>query len=106
MDQLLITPQTAINAIIIYPTSLKRTYNKAFPTGDSNTSSAQQPPKEKKQRVTSHRKTRTGKKLFPCTVPGCDKSFLNKNNLTIHIRTHTGERPFPCPFDGCDKSFA
>ena len=98
--------EAAKKAIDVRSDFLKRTYQKAFPTDGNNSFSAQQPPKEKKHRVTSHRKTRTDKKLFPCTVPGCNKSFTRKNHVTTHIRTHTGERPFPCPFDGCNKFFA
>lgn len=37
------------------------------------------------------------RKLFPCTVPGCDRSFTKKGNLTVHIRTvHGGEKRFAC----------
>lgn len=37
------------------------------------------------------------RKLFPCTVPGCDRSFTKKGNLTVHIRTvHDGEKRFAC----------
>ncbi|BDD54585.1 Strongly-conserved Zn-finger binding protein (TFIIIA) [Monascus purpureus] len=36
-------------------------------------------------------------RLFPCTVPGCDRSFTKKGNLTVHIRTvHEGEKRFVC----------
>ncbi|KAL2007877.1 hypothetical protein VTN00DRAFT_7859 [Thermoascus crustaceus] len=37
------------------------------------------------------------RKVFPCTVPGCDRSFTKKGNLTVHIRTvHDGEKRFVC----------
>ncbi|EAW23255.1 C2H2-type zinc finger protein [Aspergillus fischeri NRRL 181] len=37
------------------------------------------------------------RKTFPCTVPGCDRSFTKKGNLTVHIRTvHQGEKRFVC----------
>lgn len=37
------------------------------------------------------------RKVFPCTVPGCDRSFTKKGNLTVHIRTvHEGEKRFAC----------
>ncbi|OOF97303.1 hypothetical protein ASPCADRAFT_143623 [Aspergillus carbonarius ITEM 5010] len=37
------------------------------------------------------------RKVFPCTVPGCDSSFTKKGNLTVHIRTvHQGEKRFIC----------
>lgn len=36
-------------------------------------------------------------KLFPCTAPGCDRSFTKKGNLTVHVRTvHNGEKRFAC----------
>jgi hypothetical protein len=37
------------------------------------------------------------RRIFPCTVPGCDRSFTKKGNLTVHIRTvHEGEKRFVC----------
>lgn len=37
------------------------------------------------------------RKIFPCTVPGCERSFTKKGNLTVHIRTvHEGEKRFAC----------
>lgn len=37
------------------------------------------------------------RRVFPCTVPGCDRSFTKKGNLTVHIRTvHEGEKRFIC----------
>lgn len=37
------------------------------------------------------------RKLFPCSYPGCDRSFTKKGNLTVHIRTvHEGEKRFVC----------
>ena len=37
------------------------------------------------------------RKVFPCTVPGCDRSFTKKGNLNVHVRTvHEGERRFVC----------
>ncbi|KAJ9363121.1 hypothetical protein C8Q69DRAFT_420326 [Paecilomyces variotii] len=37
------------------------------------------------------------RKIFPCTVPGCDRSFTKKGNLTVHVRTvHDGEKRFVC----------
>ncbi|KAL0081079.1 hypothetical protein J3Q64DRAFT_1756458 [Phycomyces blakesleeanus] len=34
--------------------------------------------------------------MFPCTHPGCNKVFTRLYNLTSHARTHTPDRPFPC----------
>lgn len=37
------------------------------------------------------------RKIFPCTVLGCDRSFTKKGNLTVHVRTvHEGEKRFAC----------
>ncbi|PYH96410.1 hypothetical protein BO71DRAFT_375526 [Aspergillus ellipticus CBS 707.79] len=37
------------------------------------------------------------RKVFSCTMPGCDSSFTKKGNLTVHIRTvHQGEKRFIC----------
>jgi general transcription factor IIIA len=37
------------------------------------------------------------RKVFPCTIGGCDRSFTKKGNLTVHIRTvHRGEKRFGC----------
>ena len=37
------------------------------------------------------------RKVFKCTVDGCDRSFTKKGNLTVHIRTfHEGEKRFAC----------
>lgn len=37
------------------------------------------------------------RKVFPCTVPGCERSFTKRGNLTVHVRTvHEGEKRFGC----------
>ncbi|KKK22645.1 C2H2 transcription factor (TFIIIA) [Aspergillus rambellii] len=37
------------------------------------------------------------RRIFPCTFPGCDRSFTKKGNLTVHVRTvHDGEKRFIC----------
>eukprot|EP01125_Pyxidicula_operculata_P014151 TRINITY_DN469_c3_g1_i1.p1 TRINITY_DN469_c3_g1~~TRINITY_DN469_c3_g1_i1.p1 ORF type:complete len:581 (+),score=181.44 TRINITY_DN469_c3_g1_i1:2874-4616(+) len=71
-------------------------------------------------------------KLFQCTFPGCDKTYIYQHHLKNHIQTyHSGEtntqysmsemekkptpskkvnsqsnRPFKCSHKNCDKSFA
>jgi general transcription factor IIIA len=37
------------------------------------------------------------RKVFPCMVSGCDRSFTKKGNLSVHVRTvHNGEKRFVC----------
>lgn len=37
------------------------------------------------------------RKIFHCTVAGCDRSFTKKGNLNVHVRTvHDGEKRFVC----------
>ncbi|CAG7950198.1 unnamed protein product [Penicillium nalgiovense] len=37
------------------------------------------------------------RKIFPCTHPGCDRSFTKQGNLNVHTRTvHEGQRQFVC----------
>ncbi|EED16859.1 C2H2 transcription factor (TFIIIA), putative [Talaromyces stipitatus ATCC 10500] len=37
------------------------------------------------------------RRQFPCTVPGCGRSFTKKGNLAVHVRTvHEGEKRFVC----------
>ncbi|KIK90842.1 hypothetical protein PAXRUDRAFT_662159 [Paxillus rubicundulus Ve08.2h10] len=45
-----------------------------------------------------------GKKArYPCTHPGCTKSYPKPSRLAEHCRSHTGERPFTC--GECGKSY-
>jgi hypothetical protein len=34
------------------------------------------------------------RKRYPCSMPGCHKSFYQKTHLEIHTRAHTGVKPF------------
>lgn len=43
------------------------------------------------------------KKRYPCTFPGCFKTFSQKYNATAHRRTHTRESLVPCVV--CGKQF-
>ncbi|GAM38065.1 hypothetical protein TCE0_033f08513 [Talaromyces pinophilus] len=37
------------------------------------------------------------RRQFPCTIPGCERSFTKKGNLAVHVRTvHDGEKRFVC----------
>lgn len=42
-------------------------------------------------------------KVFPCTVPNCDKKFKQRYNLLMHKRTHNKRARFPC--DKCSRTF-
>jgi len=42
----------------------------------------------------------------PCTVVGCDRTFLSKFSLNRHMKQHhLGIRPFVCDFPGCLRTF-
>jgi uncharacterized Zn-finger protein len=43
-------------------------------------------------------------KKFPCTEPGCTKSFTRRYNLSAHLRCHRSEKPFACT--ECPLKFA
>ena len=42
-------------------------------------------------------------KKFPCTFPGCNRSYHTRGHLNEHLKTHTEARPV-CP--NCNKDFA
>ncbi|KDN47992.1 hypothetical protein K437DRAFT_216098, partial [Tilletiaria anomala UBC 951] len=35
-----------------------------------------------------HNKVHTQEKPFPCSYPGCQKSFGRSDNLSQHLKTH------------------
>lgn len=50
---------------------------------------------------------RAGKKIFPCTHPGCKKMFADSSNRKKHERTHSANRErFHCKEPGCTKSYS
>lgn len=45
------------------------------------------------------------RKIFPCNIPGCGRSFTKQGNLTVHVRTfHEGEKRFACGETDLSKS--
>ncbi|KAJ1639208.1 hypothetical protein T492DRAFT_623806, partial [Pavlovales sp. CCMP2436] len=51
---------------------------------------------------TTHKRTHSGERPFPCDEPGCRYSAAHASSLTTHKRTHSGKRPFPCDEPGCE----
>lgn len=47
-----------------------------------------------------------GKKRYPCSHPGCDKTFSTSGHAARHNRIHTGQKPYCCTFPGCQASFS
>lgn len=47
-----------------------------------------------------------GKKRYPCTHPGCGKTFSTSGHAARHNRIHTGSKPYRCTFPGCNASFS
>ncbi|KAJ2804086.1 Transcription factor IIIA, partial [Coemansia furcata] len=45
--------------------------------------------------------------VYPCTVDGCTRFYLDKNALRAHTMTvHAADARFKCTHEGCDKSYA
>lgn len=44
-----------------------------------------------------------GERPYPCSEPGCCKTFVRNEELTRHRRIHSGERPYVC--GTCCKAF-
>ncbi|XP_035712330.1 zinc finger protein 333 isoform X2 [Folsomia candida] len=42
---------------------------------------------------------------FPCTFPGCEKSYLFKNDVSKHVRAEHAENPVRFPCSLCGKEF-
>jgi len=47
-----------------------------------------------------------GKKRYPCSYPGCDKTFSTSGHAARHSRIHTGQKPYRCTFPGCKARFS
>ncbi|KAJ2054165.1 hypothetical protein H4S04_000182 [Coemansia sp. S16] len=45
--------------------------------------------------------------VYPCTIDGCTRFYLDKNALRAHTMTvHAEDARFKCTHEGCDKSYA
>ncbi|XP_002134664.2 zinc finger protein 595 [Drosophila pseudoobscura] len=57
-------------------------------------------------RLQAHMREHDGHLLFPCTEPGCDKSFSRLQDLNVHLREHEGTGTwYTCNQEGCSKSY-
>lgn len=77
-------------------------------TGDSITSSTQQPTQTgAATSITSRasRKFPSDLKTIKCTFSGCPKTFNRPARLAAHLRSHTNDRPHKCPYPDCGKDY-
>eukprot|EP00794_Sanderia_malayensis_P018122 gene18122-19932_t len=56
-------------------------------------------------RLKAHGRAHTGK-TFSCEEDGCHKSFITPSDLSKHSRTHTGDKPFFCSVEACGKVYS
>ncbi|XP_022215317.2 zinc finger protein 658 isoform X2 [Drosophila obscura] len=57
-------------------------------------------------RLQAHMREHDGHLLFPCTEPGCDKTFSRLQDLNVHLREHNGTGTwYTCGQEGCSKSY-
>lgn len=95
------------NYLLCRPVSSSSSSNIRSNTGSSSSSST-----SKRQHVSDTQDNKVnnpeiGKPevIFPCTFPGCSRSYLHSKNLKDHIKAvHTQhEARFTCPIEGCDQ---
>ena len=56
-------------------------------------------------RLKAHGRSHTGQ-TFPCEENGCQKTFITPSDLNKHARTHTGDKPFFCDVEDCGKVYS
>ena len=55
-------------------------------------------------RLKAHGRSHTGQ-TFHCDENGCKKAFITPSDLHKHVKTHSGEKPFVCEESGCGKLY-
>ncbi|KAI8597417.1 hypothetical protein EDD21DRAFT_385495 [Dissophora ornata] len=75
------------------------------PPSSSSSSSSSSSPSTSNLKAPRPQVETIEKRMHPCTVDGCTKSFTRAFNLRSHLNTHNGERPHKCPEPGCDWDF-